>query len=213
MEPFTIVHKAIRSAMFDAVRDIARTDFTRKEQALACAARVRALIGYLDEHAAHEDRVILPVLAEIGPAVHAELQADHNRIGGIQRETEALADRIEAAATAEERAALGLRLHATAAQLTAEHLLHMNREETTAARVLWAHKTDEELQQLHVAIVSAIPPARLVAWAEMMIPSIAPAERQTLLAGLERGLPAELFSRLAAHAERLAAPEGQKAAA
>jgi hypothetical protein len=205
LDLFITIHKGLRSALFETTQQVARTDFHDPDASERTASAVRRLVGYLDEHAAHEDRVLMPVIAELSPPLFAELNADHSRVDGLQRELEGLADRL-ATASEEERVSLGRRLYERIGKLVAEHMLHMDREETSANRLLWAHRTDEELRVLHLAILTSIPPARLVEYAKIMLPSVSPAERTALLGGLQRLLPAEETAEVISIAEKMMSP-------
>jgi hypothetical protein len=181
--------------MFDAARVVARTDFDDAGAAAQAAGSVRRVLSLLEEHAGHEDRVILPEVAQLGPAVFADLQAEHSRIAGLQTEIAQLLDRL-LAAPSPELPSLGRRLHERMSHLVAEHLRHMAVEETTANRLLWAHRTDEELRTLQGRVLGAIPPERMRTWAEIMLPAISPVERAAVMSGLETKLPAEALTRL-----------------
>ncbi len=186
MDLYTTVHKGLRAAMFEAALEVARTDFRDPAATEQTVAVLRRLSGFLDEHAEHEDRVIMPEIARLDPGLHVELEAEHTRVAGLGRELVLHLDRF-ACANAEERAALGKRLHLRMGRLVAEHLRHMEREESIANRVLWAHHTDAEIIELHERILAAIPPVRMVEWMEIILPAIDPGERATLEAGMELG--------------------------
>lgn len=182
------VHKGLRAALFGTAALAGRTDFEHADEVQAAAAAVRRLLGFLDEHAAHEDAVVLPVLASLAPELHADLQAEHARLDGLQREVLALADRLPGAPSPE-RLALGRRLHDRLFRLGAEHVQHMLREEQDATRVLWAHLDDAALGALHGRILGAIPPARMAEWLALMLPALSLPERTAVLAGLRARVP------------------------
>jgi hypothetical protein len=206
------VHKGLRAAIFGAVARAAQTDFAVAAEAGRATAAVRSLLGFLDEHAAHEDAVLMPELARLGPAVHAALEADHARLGGLQGEVGVTLDRIDAAAEAAVRESLGRRLHDRLGRLAAEHVLHMQREEQEASRLLWAHLGDAELAALHGRILGAIPPPRMAGWLEIILPALNGRERAAALAGLRAKLPPRAFGELTAPA-RAALGEAAWAAA
>jgi hypothetical protein len=205
MDLFSTVHKGLRAALFDAAQQVARTDWTDRSAVEATVAAIRRTLAILDDHAQHEDAVILPEIAELGPAVYAELHADHNRVGGLQLDVTKLIDRLLEAPDAE-RASHGKRLHERMGRLVAEHLLHMEREETTANRLLQAHRTDEELRALHARILRSLETERVVDWVGTLLSAITPAERGLVLAGLEANLPAAAFARVREAARPFAAP-------
>ncbi|MEZ5990244.1 MAG: hemerythrin domain-containing protein [Planctomycetota bacterium] len=185
---YTKIHKAIRAALFDAHVGLGRTDFTDAAEAEAFAGRLDRLCDFLDEHAAHEDEVLLPALAGVAPLLHADLRSDHARLDGLQNECRALADRLAGAGPAE-RAALGRRLHVELGRLVAAQLGHMEREEVEGHRALWASFDDATLLAFHGRILAAIPGPRMAEWLALMLPTLNRSERAEVEAALA-GAPA-----------------------
>ena len=197
---FAVIHKAIRSELFAATTLAARTDFEAGAEAARAAAAARALVGKVEEHASLEDAVVLPELAAIAPELHAAIAGDHGRLDALHREVVSVAARIEAAAAGAERAALGRRLHDRLARLAAEHLLHMQREETEVNRALWAHRSDDALRALHGRILARIAPDRMSAWLAIMVAAASLPERRALLAGIRASVPGPAFGSVTAPA-------------
>jgi len=208
---YTSIHKGIRRILFETARTVAATDFEEAgESAVACEG-VRRMLGFLDEHAAHEDEVILPVIAELAPVLFVDLRAEHARLDGLQRELEGLVVRLERAG-ASERVSLGRRLEDRIGKLVAGHLAHLAQEETHANRILWAHRDDGQLLELQVRIVARIEPARLAEWYALALPAMNARERRTILGGLRAGMPAELFEQVTAGARGELGERGWQAA-
>ncbi len=209
---YLTVHKGLRAALFAACTAVGRTDWRDHHAATATRDQLRHLFGLLTEHAEHEDEVILPELESLAAELHADLHAQHVRIEGLQTELARLLDRLAGASDAE-RESLGRRIHGRIGCLVAEHLLHMAREETDANRVLWAHRTDAELQALEGRIVGSIPPPRLVDWLEVMLPAMSLPERGEMLTGMAQAMPPSLFSDVTARARAAVGPQGWPAVA
>lgn len=190
---FAVVHKALRAELFAAATLAARTDFRSATEAARASAAARALVGLLEDHAEHEDAVVLPELASIAVELHAAIAADHARLEALHREVLSIAGRVDAAATDGERAPLGRRLHDRLGRLAAEHLLHMQREEVEVNRALWAHRTDEALVALHARITGRIPPDRKAAMLAAMLAAASLPERIGLIATLRATLPDAVF--------------------
>jgi hypothetical protein len=167
--------------MFDGMAQVARADFDQAEEAGEAGIAVERLLTFLAEHAEHEDREILPELTRLCPELAADLQADHSRIQGFEQEVAKLVLRLRGA-TGVERRSLGRRIHEKLGTLVAHHLLHMEREEVQAHRVLWANRSDDELGALHERIVGAIAPARVAEWMKIILPALNGAERAALVA-------------------------------
>ena len=100
----------------------------------------------------------MPVAARHAPALVAALETDHGRLEGLQAELRALLPRTCSEVTAEREAA-GQLLGRALTLLVADHLRHMDREETEAMPVLWAHLTEEELDAMDGQIRAAVPSA------------------------------------------------------
>jgi hypothetical protein len=205
VDVYRTVHKGIRATLFETAAAVGRTEFSDAQEAAAVATAVRRMLGFLDEHAEHEDAVLLPELARISPELFAEIEADHARTDGLQRELEGFVGRLEGANEAE-RVALGARLHDRVPKLVAEHLRHMGREETEVNRALWANLTDAELDALHQRVVGAIPPARMAEWLELFLPAVTRSERAALIGGLRASVPPPVFDALVAPARAALGP-------
>ncbi len=178
------VHKGIRSALFQAIGEVGRADFANDEHAASALTTTLKTVQFLDDHAEHEDRVVMPEIQRLSPEVYTALEDEHTRTHGLQRELERLVVRTREA-RGEERLALGRKLHGRLCLLVAEHLKHMDREETEANRVLWAHFTDEQLLGLHGRIVSQIPPPQMAEALSYMLPAMNATERTAMIAGMQ----------------------------
>ena len=208
---YATVHKGIRALLCDTLKRVARTDFAAVDQAAGAAAAVQRLLEFLDEHARHEDEVIMPEIAALSPELHALLAADHAQIDGAHGEIARLLRRL-ADATAAERGSLGRKLHEQLGGLVADHLRHMQREECAANRMLWAHRSDEQLEALQRHIVATLALPRLAQWLELVLPAVHPRERAGLLQGMRRALPDAAFAEVTAPA-RAALGEAEWSAA
>jgi hypothetical protein len=188
LDLFTPLHKGLRAALFGAVRAAARADFRDDGETRAALAAAEETLAFLADQAAHAEAVLWPAIAAVGPELGASLRSDRVRVAGVERKCEELVARIrEASGVA--RLALARRLHASLALLCAEHLVHMDRLETQANRLLWAHLADEDLRALEARILALIPPERLGAWLALVVPSCCAPERDAILGRLRDGLP------------------------
>lgn len=137
-------HDGLRALLFDLAAAAARVDVERTEEVDALVTSVEHALELLDEHAAHEDRNLMPVLHALAPAVEAALAADHRLLDALQAEV-AQAAYLLAATAPEARPPVAAHLCRLLDTLIACHLAHMNREETDANQVLWAALDDAEL--------------------------------------------------------------------
>lgn len=148
-------HEGLRALLFDLGAAAARLDVERTEDVDELVSRVERVLELLDEHAAHEDGRLMPVLHALSPAVESVLAEEHRRLDAMQVEV-AQAAYLLAAAAPEDRPPVAAHLCRLIDMLIAGHLLHMNREETDANHVLWATFDDAELLSIGEGTAGAV---------------------------------------------------------
>jgi hypothetical protein len=200
------IHKALRAAMFDATTLVARTEFADLSEASLAARTVATLLDLLDAHAHHEEQFIMPEVARHAPALMAALEMDHGRLDGLQAELRALLPRT-CSDVGPEREAAGQLLGRALTLLVADHLRHMDREETEAMPVLWANLTEAELDAMDGRIRASIPPERLPVMLRLMLPAMSTPERVRLLSAARAQTPAPVFAQLSGLAREVLGPE------
>jgi iron-sulfur cluster repair protein YtfE (RIC family) len=200
------IHKALRAALFDATVLVARTEFADPDEATVAARTVATVLDVLDSHARHEEELVMPVAARHAPALVAALERDHGRLEGLQAELRALLPRTCSEVTAEREAA-GQLLGRALTLLVADHLRHMDREETEAMPVLWAHLTEEELDAMDGRIRAAVPPQQMPVMMRLMIPTMTTAENARLLSAARAQMPPPVFAQLSGLAREVLGPE------
>ena len=200
------IHKALRAALFDATALVARTEFADPGEATVAARTVATLLDLLDGHAHHEEGFVMPEVARHAPALIAALETDHNRLEGLQAELRALLPRT-CSDNAAEREAAGQLLGRALNLLVADHLRHMDREETEAMPVLWAHFTEAELDAMDARIRAAVPPERMPVMLRLMLPAMNTPERAGLLAAARAQMPPPVFAQLSGLAREVLGPE------
>jgi hypothetical protein len=148
-------HKGIRAELF-GVTSAAGTMDPRDEAALsALSRRFRALTSLLDEHAAHEERYLTPLierqsrpLAKFITHDHGALEAQLHRLGAAAEEL-----------PSKRRETLH-RFYLGVASFTSAYLGHQAAEELEVMPALAAGYTIEELVRVNAAIMAEIPPKR-----------------------------------------------------
>lgn len=194
------VHKGLRLAQGKMSDRLGAADWASADQS-GLLADLRNHLRLAASHLAHEDQHIHPVLQSRDAAVEADLadQHDHHRARFAILESQIAT--CEAGA-AEDRQILGRALYHGFSILVAEDLVHMHHEETVVWPRLCALLTDDELRQIEMSIVAAIPPADTIAFMSSMIPALSRAERAELLGGIKAGAPPEAFAAILDFAAR-----------
>ena len=75
---YHIPHRAIRALLFDTTLLFGRTDFAIEAEARLAISAGERLLGFLHEHAEHEDAAMLPEIEALSPELAAEL-----RVSGV----------------------------------------------------------------------------------------------------------------------------------
>lgn len=180
---FSVIHKGIRGALFELAAEVARVEVSSTEAVDRICCHVARVLGYLDEHAAHEDAHAFVALREVDAKLADELEAEHRGLEVAQADVERAAEALAMLDLAG-RAAGAARLVCALNHLIALQLLHMNREEIEVNRALWAGFDDEALAAVRARVVSGIPAPRYAEWMELVRIATNPVERQR--AGGER---------------------------
>jgi len=172
---FTPIHKGLRRTMFQTAMRLGRTDFGSLEDVAATQRELVQCMTYLREHAEHEDRHVIPRLAEIAPELAAELEAAHPQLEHAALDIECMGQRLAALSPAE-RETLGGELLRRFHGLIADQIRHMEREERQANAAFWGAMDDGAMAAISKTIVSTIEPARMDEWKVIFAASLSPRE-------------------------------------
>jgi hypothetical protein len=167
-DPFTPIHKGLRRKLFETAIDLGRTDFSSPEETAAAEAIVDECLTYLREHAEHEDRHVVPVIARLAPELAAIIAVEHPELERAAIAVHSLWPRF-APLGPEERSALGAELARRFQALVAMHLRHMDREEREVNAAFWAGMADRDIAAISQRIIAEIPPARLLHWQQQVL--------------------------------------------
>jgi hypothetical protein len=172
---FTPIHKGLRRTMFQTAMRLGRTDFQSSEDVAAMQREVVQCMTYLREHAEHEDRHVIPRLAQIAPELAAELEAAHPQLEHAALDIECMGQRL-AALPPLEREAMGGEMLRRFHALIADQIRHMEREERQANAAFWDAVDDSAMAAISKAIVATIEPARMDEWKVIFAASLSPRE-------------------------------------
>ena len=187
------IHKALRARSAQLLVALGATDWRSAAASTAMLDDLTAYLALARAHLLHEDAEIHPVLHGIAEAVGVALDAehDHHHAGFAERD-DAIAAVTHAGDAARPKA--GHALYLRFARHFAEDLLHMDREETVAQRLLQQRYDDAALQAIEHRILAAIPPEQGETYQRMLLPALSPAERSAMLRGMAAGAPPEVYA-------------------
>jgi hypothetical protein len=195
---YTVVHKALRKRLFEAVLLAGTTDYGDPDDRAKLAATVAEVVTILREHAKHEDEFLHPIIAEVLPQVARTLTSEHVEHNRALDEVE----RTFAVAVAERTCAAAHLAYRVLARFTAHFLAHVEEEEAGQSHV-WELAGEARLAAGMTAFKrSRTLDQNLAAWADML-PAMNPAERVAMLRGLRAGAPEAVFTAASTLAERI----------
>ncbi len=191
---YTAIHKGMRSFMADTLVASGRMDPFDAEDVVQTLGRVRALLSFCRSHLEHENDFVHSAMEARRSGASTATAKDH--VAHVEAIDALEGDLcVVELASGEARAVAALRLYRNLALFVAENLEHMHIEETENNAALWATHSDEELHRVHEALLASISPSVMELGLHWMLPSLAPAERATMLSQMQREAPTEVFDR------------------
>jgi len=204
------VHKGLRRFMGDTLVAVGRMDVHDAGELAATVAQVRGLLEFCLEHLHAENQFLHPAMEARRPGAACTTAKDHDDHLQVIERLEFDLRTVERA-TPDVGAGAASRLYRRLAVFVAENLEHMQVEETENNAVLWETHTDEELVEIHHAIVASVNSATMAAFLRWAVPALTPAERAALFTGMQGGAPREVFERMLASARpHLSEPQWTK---
>lgn len=179
---FTMIHKALRHALFELCIDAGRTDYADDRQLAALRKQWDDFCFALEGHARHEDEYIFELLSQRVPGGCGDLRADHVRVHAQMTLMTRQFEEISSAATSDERRLLGLELYRALLRLTAICLPHFDEEETAVMARIWALCTDREIDVVRSAFMATIAPEEMQYAVGHMVEAADPYELDVLQA-------------------------------
>ena len=199
MDLFTYIHKGLRRVLFETALKVSETDFSAGGEDVLAGQAILRMLGFIEDHAMHEDSIIFPALNSVAPELLEEIQAEHIGLEALQRELRRLVAQLRTA-TELESLAIGKQLNESMCRLVALQVAHMVREEAEVNPVLWAHYSDAEIQLMRERIFDRTSEKRLMEWYALALPAMNALERRALLSGLHATMTLEQFERITAAA-------------
>ncbi len=192
------VHKGLRLALSDLVREAGSLDASDAGSVEAFLALFADVDMMLDTHHAHEDGGHLGGLIErhVDTDVERLIREAHDRFDAmLEGLRSAVADLVTGGADA-------ARLYDDVVAFVAAYLTHMNVEEQQVMPALRAGVEHAELFGITMEIRTSVPPPQMCVFLRYMLPAMNPQERAGTLGGMKAGAPQEIFESFWSEAER-----------
>lgn len=176
---WTSVHKGIRRALFQTCMALGKVPDDHVPAALR--AQLRSVLHFVRHHGENEDLLLLPMIADALPAVHARMRGAHAEIEAALR---GLEDRVDHGR--------GTELYQRACELTARYLDHMRDEEEEFEPQIRATLCTEQLEGVGRGSVARTPLADARAMLGWMLPAMRPADARAFIGRLPPDLAREM---------------------
>lgn len=186
------IHKALRAFMSDTLTLVGRADWLDDEDTRAALSQMRDLLRICEVHVHDENGFVHPAIEARRPGASKRIAAEHEDHLEEIRALERALSAVERSRGAR-RTETGHAVYHELALFVAANFEHMHYEETAHNAALWAAYSDAELERIEGELVASIPPEAMAMIAPWMLRYVSHAERVTLLAGMRKGAPPEVF--------------------
>ena len=199
---FNPIHKALRVMLYDTSLTIQQTYFADAEEAETALEKVRTTVDIFDEHAAHEDHFVLPVIRRYEPSVVDAFELEHIKDHALSGGLRGLLTVYHHAIKTEVKIETGQAINKTFNEFMIFNLEHMAKEETVLNKILWRYYSDEEIRAINQRIVASIPPEEMSVTSAWMMRGMSNAEISGWLKEVEKKAPESVFTQLFSIAEK-----------
>jgi iron-sulfur cluster repair protein YtfE (RIC family) len=181
------IHKAIRCALADLLSQMGTTSFADAAASSRIAEMLEEVTALCEDHRDHEERFVLPVLAERLHGTLDRVIEAHGVQPVIVAELRALAETLRTSEP-ELRPVVGRTLYLHFTTFAAELLLHMAQEEQVLVPLIEKLFTDDEVRAMHGEVMGALTMVQRLRATPWMIRGTNAVERAAILEGVMQGV-------------------------
>lgn len=189
---YTTIHKALRVRMTTVLTAVGQMDAYDDQDCREVMNDVAQLLDALHHHVKTENTMVHPAIEARKPGALGEIIADHKvheeAIQQLRHHVQTLLS-----LSGKERAAFALFLYRDLSRFVAENLEHMLIEETHNQQLLWSAYSDNELMDIHGAILASLPPETMATLLPWLISAVSVEERLEMFEGMRATAPASAF--------------------
>lgn len=190
---FNLKHKGLRAMLFETAMDIQHTSFEDKEATEETIKKTEAVLHAFHDHAAHEDKFVLPAILKYDADLVHEFESEHGIDELLTQNINSLITTLRNASDKEAAAAAGYALTMAFNEFIAFNLYHMNKEESKINKTLWDYYTDAELVHITQMIIAGIPPQVMAEEGRWMMKGISNTEIINWLRSIKNSAPDHVF--------------------
>lgn len=191
---YQAIHKGLRAFMADTLVRVGITDHTDAHERKEAAEQLRSLLHLCAQHLAHENHFLHTAMEQRVPGSAAQCSREHIQHTAHIEALSACLDRALRLQDAAQAASAWLSLYHALSLFVADNYEHMLLEEREHNAVLWRHFSDEELIEIHDALLASIPVEEMALCFRWILPHLSHPERVAMMGGMRQGMPAEVFA-------------------
>lgn len=165
---FNLVHKGLRSFLYDTAEKIQQADLSSTQSA-GIIDQVSLVITLFESHAHNEDHFFNEPLAKLNPRVASLFMQEHEEDHRLSNVLSDLISSWRKASSPEKRSEVGRHLFYAFNEFIAFNLYHMNKEEIELNEVMWKEYSDVSIKATEQALVQSIPPEKMAVYAKWML--------------------------------------------
>jgi hypothetical protein len=199
---FYMIHKALRTLMYETAVEMQRTDFINQDEADAILKKISGVVDLFDKHAHHEDSQVFSALIPYEPSVVDVFEQEHVIDHELAEKLRTLINIYVSLSTDEEKTQLGSAIRRSFTDFMVFNLQHMAKEEEIINNLLWRHYKDEDIRTIERRIVESQAPEEGAFVAGWMMKSLSTREIVGWLKEVEKNAPEFVFNNLFETAER-----------
>lgn len=190
---FNLKHKGLRAMLFETAMNLQHTCFEDRESSEETIRKVEAVLHSFHDHAAHEDKFVLPAILKYDAELVHEFESEHGIDELLTQSINNLISGFRLAGEKEAMMAAGYALTMAFNEFIAFNLYHMNKEESKINKTLWEYYTDVELIHITQTIIASIPPQVVAEDARWMMKGISNTEIVIWLKSIRNAAPDHVF--------------------
>jgi hemerythrin-like domain-containing protein len=199
---FFPIHKGLRSMLYETAILLQQTNFSNAEEAPEAIEQVKAVVELFESHAHKEDTYVFPAIASWEPSVVAAFEQEHLEDHELGESLQKWLTAFDYAVAPSAKQTIGEELTKAYIQFMVFNLRHMAKEEQVISPILWRYYSDNELHDITLKIMKAVPPQEMAAFSRWMVKGLNNAELLYWLRGVKNTAPQPAFHALLAVAEK-----------
>lgn len=199
---FNLIHKGLRAMLYDAALTAHQTYFGETTEAETALEKIEDVLFLFENHAHHEDTLVLPAVEAYEPQLVEEFESEHAEDLRLSNRLKNLITIYRNTYFAEEKIVCGSAIVKSFVEFMIFNLEHMAKEEILINQALWQHYTDEQILGLNQKIVASIPPAEMALASKWMMRGNNTVDIANWLKSVKQGAPQFVFDSLISIAEK-----------